>query len=107
MGWRCCTCRQIMPGQYGNRMVSSDIEYISTPPVVDFNNTQIAFAHKSDNELSRTAWLFRMMNKQWLVNAGGKASMFFNSTGFGLFNPIIRATIFKQFCGGISLEDSV
>jgi len=95
-----------MPGQYGNHMVSSDTGSISTPPVVDFNNTQIAFAHKSNSELSRTAWLFKMMNKQWLVNLGGKATLMVNSTGIGIFNPIIRATIFRQFCGGINLEDS-
>jgi proline dehydrogenase len=88
-------------------MVSSDAGSISTPSVVDFNNTEIAFSHKSNGELNRTAWLFRMMNKQWLVNVGGTAGLWLNSTGIGVFNPFIRATIFKQFCGGISLENSI
>ncbi len=96
-----------MPGQSGNLMVSSEAGSISTPKVVDFNNTEIAFAHKTNGELNRTAWLFRLMNKQWLVNAGGTAGLWLNSSGIGLFNPLIRATIFKQFCGGTSLEDSI
>jgi len=87
-------------------MANFETGSVSSSSMVDFNNTEIAFAHKSDHELKRTAWLFRMMNKQWLVNVGSKASMLFNSTGIGIFNPIIRATIFKQFCGGISLKDS-
>jgi len=88
-------------------MVNSETRSISPAGVVDFNNTQIAFAHKSNGELNRTAWLFRLMNKQWLVNVGGTAGLWLNSTGIGLFNPLIRATIFKQFCGGTNLENSV
>jgi proline dehydrogenase len=87
-------------------MVSSDAASTPKSSVVDFNNTEIAFAHKSNGELKRTCWLFGMMNKQWLVNLGGTAGLWLNSTGLRIFNPIIRATIFKQFCGGISLEDS-
>jgi len=96
-----------MPGQSGNYMASSETASITKPSVVDFNNTEIAFAHKSNTELNRTGWLFRMMNKQWLVNVGGTAGLWLNSTGIGLFNPFIRATIFKQFCGGTSLDNSV
>jgi len=87
-------------------MVSSDAAPTSKSSDVDFENTEIAFAHKSNGELKRTAWLFRMMNKQWLVNIGGTAGLWLNSSGLRIFNPIIRATIFKQFCGGISLENS-
>jgi proline dehydrogenase len=47
------------------------------------------------------------MNKQWLVNVGGTAGLWLNASGLRIFNPLIRATIFKQFCGGISLDNSV
>ena len=37
-------------------------------PIVDFSNTEIAFAHKSNKELKKTTWLFSLMNKKWLVD---------------------------------------
>jgi len=64
-----------MPGQSGNLMVSSDAAPTSKSSDVDFENTEIAFAHKSNGELKRTAWLFRIMNKQWLVNVGGTVGL--------------------------------
>lgn len=87
-------------------MVSSDTQAKPQHPVVDFSNTEIAFAHKTNGELRRTSWLFRLMNKAWLVSTGGSFGLWLNSSGITLFNPIVRATIFRQFCGGISLEDS-
>lgn len=87
-------------------MVTSERQVNPQAQVVDFSNTEIAFAHKSDGELRRTSWLFRLMNKAWLVSTGGSFGLWLNSTGISLFNPLIRATIFKQFCGGISLSDS-
>ena len=35
---------------------------------LDFANTQIAFSNKTDKELKKTAWLFEMMNKPFLVS---------------------------------------
>ena len=93
-----------MPGQFGNHMVSSDPQVKS--PVVDFTNTEIAFAHKTNGELRRTSWLFRLMNKAWLVSTGGSFGLWLNANKINIFNPIVRMTIFKQFCGGISLADS-
>ena len=87
-------------------MASSNTESIRQPLVVDFNNTEIAFSHKSNSELKRTAWLFRLMNKQWLVNAGSNVGLWLSNVGIRIFNPIVKATIFRQFCGGTSLENS-
>lgn len=96
-----------MPGQSGNHMASSETKSIQPPSVVDFSNTEIAFAHKSNEELKRSGWLFRMMNKQWLVDTGSHVGLWLSNAGIRIFNPIVKATIFKQFCGGTSLEDSV
>jgi proline dehydrogenase len=87
-------------------MVSSEPQPHPPASVVDFNNTEIAFSHKSNAELKRTSWLFKLMNKSWLVNAGSEAGLWLHKARIPIFNPLIRATIFKQFCGGISLEDS-
>ncbi|MEO5905974.1 MAG: proline dehydrogenase family protein, partial [Saprospiraceae bacterium] len=84
-------------------MASSETEKLPHKAVVDFSNTEIAFAHKSDSELKRSAWLFNMMNKPWLVSTGSAIGLWLNETGINIFNPIIKATIFKQFCGGTSL----
>src|SRR6187431_2943470 len=93
-----------MPGQFGNYMVSSDTQVKG--PVVDFTNTEIAFAHKTNSKLRFTSWLFRMMNKGWLVRIGGSFLLWMHEHHINIFNPIVRATIYKQFCGGISLADS-
>jgi proline dehydrogenase len=87
-------------------MVNSESEVKDQSRVVDFTNTEIAFAHKSNGELRMTSWLFRLMNKAWVVRVGGSFGLWLHSTGITLFNPLVRLTIFKQFCGGISLEDS-
>jgi proline dehydrogenase len=86
-------------------MASSDTVPLPST-VVDFTNTEIAFAHKSNGELTRMAWLFRLMNKSWLVKLGSAVGLWLYKTGIPIFNPIIRVTIFKQFCSGTSLEDS-
>ena len=73
----------------------------------DFTDTRLAFESKSDKELKRTRELFYMMNKQWLVNLGSKVSMWAVRLNIGFIDSILQATIFPQFCGGVSLEDSV
>jgi proline dehydrogenase len=44
-------------------------------PVVDFSDTAIAFHHLSEKQLQKTAWLFGMMNKSWLVSMGSKVGL--------------------------------
>ncbi len=73
---------------------------------VDFSNTEIAFADKSDQELKETAWLFRMMNNASLVNFGSKLAMLAVKLRLPLFETIVKKTIFPQFCGGTTLLDS-
>lgn len=71
---------------------------------VEFENTAIAFESKSTPELKRAYWLFKMISAKWMVNTG----KFFTKLGFALHLPIqgiIKATLFKQFVGGESIED--
>jgi proline dehydrogenase len=72
--------------------------------VVDFQDTEIAFRHYSDQALYRAYALFRAMGAQALVNLGSKA------LGFALDKHlpvkwIIRQTLFRHFCGGESLAE--
>lgn len=73
-------------------------------PRISFDDTSIAFSSKSDGELRRTAWMFKSMNNPLLVKVGTNLI----NTAFKLHLPIkgiVRKTLYKQFCGGISIRD--
>jgi len=70
---------------------------------MDFNNTEIAFAPMSNKDLKRSYWLFKIIGWNWLIKAGPTMLKIFMPLWFPI--PIIKATIFKQFCGGESIND--
>lgn len=72
---------------------------------LDFSDTEIAFSNKSDKELKKTAWLFKMMNNQNLVKVGSKIGLFAIKFKVPFTELFVRNTIFPQFCGGESLLD--
>lgn len=72
-------------------------------PVVDFSDTEIAFRHLSAKELRKTAWLFGLMNKSWLVSAGSKIGLKVVEWNLPFVESMIKSTIFEQFCGGETL----
>jgi proline dehydrogenase len=68
-------------------------------------DTEKAFATKNYSELKRSWWLFRLISRPAAVK------MLTTLTNFGIriglpIKGLIRSTIFKQFCGGESLEES-
>ncbi len=73
---------------------------------LDFSNTKIAFSNKSDKALNKAAWLFSMMNKPWLVDIGSSLGLLALKLRLPFVKSIIKATIFDQFVGGITLLDS-
>lgn len=72
---------------------------------LDFNNTAIAFANKSDAELKKASWLFGMMNQSWLVNIASKVGLYAVEWDLPFAETVVKNTIFDQFCGGTSLEE--
>ncbi len=72
---------------------------------LDFTDTEIAFSNKSDRELKKTAWLFKMMNNQNLVKIGSKIGLFAIKFKLPFTELVVRNTIFPQFCGGENLLD--
>jgi len=69
-----------------------------------FNNTKRAFILKSNKDLNRSVFIFRLMNIPFLVPIG----IFFTKIALKLNLPIewlIKKTIFEQFCGGVSQKD--
>lgn len=73
-------------------------------PKIDFNNTQVAFAHKSDAELKKAALLFKSFNYPWLIKYGpGMAASVIDY--LPPVKSLIRNTLFAQFCGGENIKD--
>lgn len=71
-----------------------------------FDNTQTAFALKSDTELDRAYFLFKLIANQPLVRIGTAVTNFAIKAHLPV-EGLIRATVFDHFCGGISEDDCV
>lgn len=65
----------------------------------DFGNTVNAFAYRSDSELRHAYWLFRVISKKALVSACTPLIRMAMNLRLPV-KPIIRATIYRHFCGG-------
>ncbi|ASS48166.1 MAG: proline dehydrogenase [Candidatus Fluviicola riflensis] len=72
--------------------------------MISFNNTEIAFKHKTNADLRRANFLFSVMASPGLVKAGKGVTSFFLNIGLPI-QGMIKATIFKQFCGGETIEE--
>ncbi|GAA4138282.1 proline dehydrogenase family protein [Sphingobacterium kyonggiense] len=75
-----------------------------SPLKLDFNNTEIAFKGKSDKDLNKAYWLFKMVASNALIKIGTPITNFSLNIGLPI-QGIIRNTIYRQFCGGESIED--
>ncbi|AOR27098.1 proline dehydrogenase [Formosa sp. Hel1_33_131] len=73
---------------------------------VDFNNTKIAFHLKSDLELERAYFLFKMISIEPLVRIGTAATNFALKAHLPV-EGLIRSTVFDHFCGGVNEQDCV
>jgi proline dehydrogenase len=69
-----------------------------------FNNTEVAFSLKSDTELNRAYFLFKMIGNQPLVKIGTAVTNFALKAHLPV-EGIIRATVFDHFCGGVNEVD--
>jgi proline dehydrogenase len=69
---------------------------------LSFQNTSVAFAHKSDAELSKAKMLFKSFNYPALLTYG--PAMAKVAVGLGL-KFTIKKTIFEQFCGGETIHE--
>jgi proline dehydrogenase len=69
-----------------------------------FDNTQVAFSLKSDTELKRAYFLFKMIGSPSLVKIGTSVTNLALKAHLPV-EGLIRATVFDHFCGGINEED--
>ncbi|HSC52590.1 MAG TPA: proline dehydrogenase family protein [Phnomibacter sp.] len=77
----------------------------STKTSLSFDNTANAFHYKSDKDLKQAHFLFSSMGFQWLVDLGTRLTPWAIKRGLPVKN-IVRKTIFKQFVGGETLEET-
>ena len=66
---------------------------------VSFGNTSIAFQNKSDRELFLSYLIFWLTKSPFLVKFLSQAAKITLAMGLPV-KPIIKSTVFKQFCGG-------
>ena len=74
--------------------------------MISFDNTEVAFRGKSKGDLNRAYWLFKVVSSPAMVRFGKWAT----NVALRLKLPIkaiIKKTIFRQFCGGESIQESL
>lgn len=69
-----------------------------------FEDTATAFALKTDSELERAYFLFKMIANEPLVRIGTAMTNFAIKANLPV-EGLIRATVFDHFCGGVNEED--
>lgn len=72
-----------------------------------FNDTKLAFADKTDNQLKKAYWMFKAIENPTLTNVGVSMLNFVVKNNFPFVDGIVKQTLFEQFCGGESREESM
>lgn len=71
---------------------------------LSFENTEIAFKSKSNADLNRAYWLFKLISSNFLVKVGSPITNLALNIGLPI-QGVIKNTIFRQFCGGQTIRD--
>lgn len=69
-----------------------------------FDNTEVAFSLKSDSELERAYFLFKLIKSEPLVKIGTAVTKFALKSSLPV-EGLIRSTVFDHFCGGVNEND--
>ncbi len=69
-----------------------------------FDNTQVAFSLKTDTELERAYFLFKLIASEPLVKIGTAVTNFAIKAHLPV-EGLIRSTVFDHFCGGVNEVD--
>lgn len=70
-----------------------------------FDNTEIAFRYRSNQELKQARFLFSSMGSPTLTSIGMAVTKWAMALNLPI-KGIIKKTIFKQFCGGETMEEA-
>lgn len=72
--------------------------------MMTFDNTEIAFSSKSNKDLKRAMWMFRLIGNPFFVNIGKILS----NLALKLHIPVgwaVKPTIYRHFVGGESIDE--
>jgi proline dehydrogenase len=88
---------------FANQTIHCHMSSLSS--LISFDDTTKAFAYKSDAELKKAHFLFKFMGFKTLVDMGVRVTPWAIKVGLPI-NGIIRNTLFSQFVGGETLEQT-
>ncbi|MFL2592455.1 MAG: proline dehydrogenase family protein [Flavobacteriaceae bacterium] len=69
-----------------------------------FQNTEVAYELKKTSQIRKSIFLFRLITKHFLVRVLSVITLFFLKIGLPI-KWLLKATIYEQFCGGISINE--
>ena len=69
-----------------------------------FQNTEVAYELKKTSQIRKSIFLFRLITKHFLVKVLSVITLFFLKIGLPI-KWLLKATIYEQFCGGISINE--
>lgn len=72
-----------------------------------FNDTKLAFADKTDAQLKKAYWMFKMIESPSLTKIGTSVLRFAVHNDLPFSKGIVKSTLFEQFCGGETREESL
>ena len=73
---------------------------------LEFNNTKIAFSYKSNFDLKRAYFLFKLLSLGYISKFGRKLLKTLVWMNFPI-DSLVKKTVYAQFCGGTDILDCV
>jgi proline dehydrogenase len=71
---------------------------------LSFDDTAVAFSHKSDHELRLSHFIFNLTKNPGLVKILSQGARWAMAIGLPI-KPLIKATVYRQFCGGENRQE--
>ena len=72
--------------------------------MINFNDTKTAFALKSDAQLRKASWLFKLVASKSLVGLGKKAAGLAMKLRLPI-REVVKQTVYDQFVGGETIDE--
>lgn len=72
--------------------------------MINFNDTKTAFALKSDAQLRKASWLFKLVASKSLVGLGKKAAGMAMKLRLPI-REVVKQTVYDQFVGGETIDE--
>lgn len=73
-------------------------------PMINFENTKVAFVTKTDKQLKKAYWLFKLVSNDKLVSVSNKLADFALKIKLPI-KFLVKKTVYEQFVGGETIEE--